>query len=243
MSNYESPLGSLSSGGTLHTDTGGSPTPPPRKTPWAAIVVVAAVVLVLVAIVAGAALLLLSGGGDDDDGPVASTTEGPAGTEDHIEERDVQPRPEEPADPAPEETPREEEPRERPSLLSERGTSAALRELRSAAKGKAITLRVDRERITVVAEGNVLIYDSEGKLQKLPGPPSVPIGFSLDDVDPRAPARIDGALREKGERLDYLAFVINPVTDEGRWSVFAKGGKSYSADASGRNLCPLGQQC
>jgi hypothetical protein len=240
MSEYQSPLGTLSSGGQLLGDPGSGPTPPPRKTPWAAIIVIAVVVLFALAVVAGAAaLIVLSDGDSSDDPPVAST--GPAGTEDHSEERDVPPaEPEAPAAPQEEEP---SSPRERPSLLSAAGTAEALSAIRAAAKSDdAITLRVDAAAVTAIVKGNVFVY-RDGKLQKLPGPPSAPLLFDLGDVDAAAPSRINAAVKEKGDRVEYVVYFANPVTDRRSWTVVTKGGKNYSAGASGRRLCKLGEEC
>src|SRR5215204_2859856 len=239
MSEYQSPLGTLSSGGHLLGDTGGGPTPPPRR-PWVPVLVVALVAVVALVMVAGAAILLLSGGDESSDDPPAAST-GPAGTEDHSDERTVAPA--EPETPArPQETPAA--PRERPSILSAKGTAAALGTIRGAAVGrKAITLRIDPDRVTAIVKGKVLTYSRDGDLQDLPGPGTAPNGFSLDDVDTRAPSRINALVREKGKQVEYLVYVVNPVTKDITWVVVTRDSKNYSADPSGRRLCKLGRRC
>lgn len=240
MSQQDPALGSLSSGQLLG-DSGSGPTPPPRRA-WLPVLVIALVAAVALAMVAGAAVLLLSGDDSSSDEPAVTATT--PGTEDHSDERDVQPAPETPAEPeqpAPEAPAR---PAEQPSLLAPAGVRGALRRIRAEAGGrKALTLRIDRRSVTAVVKGKLILF-RDGKLQALPGPPEAPNGFRLDGVDDTAPSRIEKGLRRKGKRLDYVAFVRNPITGERSWAAFPVGGGSgYGADESGRGLCELGARC
>jgi len=235
MGDYRSPLGTLSSGGHLLGDTGGGPTPPPRRR-WVPVLVIAVIAVVALVMVAGAAVLLLSGDDASDDPPAART--GPAGTEDHADERTV--APERPSEPA--ETPAA--PRERPSLLSATGTAEALTKIRAGADGrKAMTLRIDPDRVTAIVKGRVLTYSKDGRLQDLPGPPTTPVSFDLGDVEASAPSRIDQAIRAKRKQVEYVVYVVNPVTEDVGWTIVTKDGKNYSADPSGRRLCRLALRC
>jgi pyruvate/2-oxoglutarate dehydrogenase complex dihydrolipoamide acyltransferase (E2) component len=225
MSEYPSPLGSLSSG-TLLGDTGGGPTPPPRK-PWLPVVVIALIAVVALVMVAGAAILLLSSGSSD-----SSAT--PAPTQAGAPERPSTATPEAPAEPAPP---------ERPSGLSPKGSADALRAIRAAAKGRdAMTLRVDPDGMTAIVKGKVIVYRN-GQLQVLPGPPTTPFKFSLDDVDPAAPSRINKLVRERGKQVEYLVYVVNPVDKAVTWTIVTKDSKNYSADPAGRRLCKLAFSC
>jgi hypothetical protein len=230
MSEYPSPFGTLSDGSTLVGDSRGGPTPPPRK-PWLPVLVIALVALVALVMVAGAAFLLLSGDDEGSSDEPASTQSTPKGTEDHADERDVQPAPtpEAPAEPS---SP------EQPSLLSVKGTTRAFQALIRASKGReAMTLRVDPDRVTAIVKGKVLTYSKGGELQDLPGPPATIGTFDLTDVDPAAPSRIEKALREKGKTLDYMAYVSNAAFVEDTWVVAANDGTAYyRADPDGRNL-------
>ena len=229
MSEYPSPFGTLSDGSTLVGDSG-APTPPPRK-PWLPVLVIALVAVVALVIVAGTAFLLLSGDDEESSDEPASTQSVPKGTEDHSDERDVQPAPtpEAPAEPSPP---------EQSSLLSVKGTTRAFQALVRASRGrKAMTLRVDPDRVTAIVKGRVLTYASNGELQDLPGPPTTINTFDLADVDPSAPARIEKALVEKGKRLDYMAYVSNAAFETDVWVVAANQGTAYyRADPDGRNL-------
>lgn len=234
MSDDPSPFGTLSDGSTLLGETGPpaspgpGPTPPPRRS-WLP-VAVALVAVVVLTIFGGTALLVLSSG-DDSSSPPASTQAAPTGT-------DARPTPEQPAVPAPPAEP------ERAAILSPKGTAQALRAVRrEAGRRPAVTLRIDPDRVTAIVRGKVIVYNRDGDVQSLPGPTSTTFGFSLGDVDDAAPARIDRAVREKGKRIEYVVYVVNPITKDVTWTIVTKDGKNYSADPSGRRICKLAFRC
>jgi hypothetical protein len=70
-------------------------------------------------------------------------------------------------------------------------------------------------------------------------PVAVPGGFEARDLDPRAPSRIRSAIRERSRSpIDYMVFLVNPVTGEGAWDAFLRNGDHthFHADADGRNV-------
>jgi hypothetical protein len=186
------------------------------------VLIIALVAVVALVIVAGAAILLLSRG-DDSSGDPVTTQAAPVPA----------PTPERPA-----------RPRERPSPYSVSAVSEGLRQIRREANGReAFTLRVDESGITAIVKGKVIVY-RDGKLQTFPGPRTTLGTFDLGSVDAAAPSRIYRAVREKGKRLDYMAYVSNAALTEDMWNVATgQGSAYYRADVSGRNLCPAGKQC
>ena len=72
-------------------------------------------------------------------------------------------------------------------------------------------------------------------------PGAAPGGFTLGTLDPRAPARILGAISElahaPASRVDYMVFSVGLVDHQGRWDAFLKGDAThFAADAHGRHV-------
>lgn len=234
MAQDESPFGSLPSSSGLGGDPGGAfGSDPgsggsPRRTFTQARVIVFFVMVTLGA--AGFALFPNHGGSRK-----RSATSPPAATA--TPERPSTSTPPNPTRPLP--------PREQPSPLSPSGMRRALRAVGAqAGSRKALTLRVDRSGLTVIVRGKVIVF-RDGDVSTFPGPDTGTGSFALSSIDPAAPSRIERALARKGKRLDYAAFVVNPVTGKRSWVAQTVGGSSggYGADASGRGLCPLGKSC
>jgi hypothetical protein len=92
-------------------------------------------------------------------------------------------------------------------------------------------------------EGGMLVIERGPKVRfKGTSPVAPPGGFSLGKLDVHAPQRIgDGIARLSNATLadvDYMVFLINPVTGDGGWETFLATGDHthFHADADGRHV-------
>ena len=91
--------------------------------------------------------------------------------------------------------------------------------------------------------GGLLVIERGPKVKfRTTSPVSPPGGFSLGKLDPRAPQRIGDAIARLSKAtladVDYMVFLINPITNEGSWETFLASGDHthFHADAHGRHV-------
>jgi hypothetical protein len=91
--------------------------------------------------------------------------------------------------------------------------------------------------------GSMLVIERGPKVKFSGSSPAAPLGgFSLSALDPRAPERIGDAIARLSSStiadVDYMVFLINPVTHEGSWEAFLTNGDHthFHADAHGRHV-------
>lgn len=136
--------------------------------------------------------------------------------------------------------------RESPSPVSPRGMKRAIAELRDrlGPAAKLQSLRVDPQSTQAIARGKLVVLRRGEDPVVLPGPSTILDGFTLEAVDPRAPARIQAALRRRERDLNYAVLTGDAIRGGVQWIAFVDEGRTgYRADRSGRGLCPLGRRC
>jgi hypothetical protein len=91
--------------------------------------------------------------------------------------------------------------------------------------------------------GGMMVIDRGPTMKfRAESPTAVPGGFTLGKLDPRAPARIGDAIARLSDAtladVDYMVFLLNPVTGEGGWDAFLTNGEHthFHADAHGRHV-------
>jgi hypothetical protein len=91
--------------------------------------------------------------------------------------------------------------------------------------------------------GGMLVLERGPKVKfRASSPAAVPGGFTLRQLDPRAPQRIGDAIARLSKAsladVDYMVFNTNPIDREGSWEVFLATGDHthFHADAHGRNV-------
>jgi hypothetical protein len=114
-------------------------------------------------------------------------------------------------------------------------------------EGRISLFRVQSEQAQVFVKkgsgGSLLVIERGPKVKFSGNSPAAPLGgFFLSALDPRAPQRIGDAIARVSSAtiadVDYMVFLINPVTHEGSWEAFLTNGDHthFHADAHGRHV-------
>jgi hypothetical protein len=117
-------------------------------------------------------------------------------------------------------------------LLDDQGERVTLFRLQADAAQVQMARRGGGGAMVVVEPGPDIRFRTET-------PVAVPGGFEARELDPRAPQRIRSAIREHSRApIDYMVFLVNPVTRESGWEAFLANGDHthFHADADGRNV-------
>lgn len=145
---------------------------------------------------------------------------------------------------------RKERSRESHSFFSPTGMRELVDLIRHEAgpEGRITLFRVQANQAQVFVKrsatsGGMLVIDRGPNVKfSTTSPASPPGGFSPRKIDPRAPERIGDAIARMSDAslsdVDYMVFLINPVTGEGSWESFLATGDHthFHADAHGRGV-------